>query len=240
VPLPSRDLLPGADVFPGLDFIGGEAVEGRLVNQLVDPGFESGVQIFDAAHVAANVVDGSRVVSEPALRGNYSLELAAIVNANPAANLMLVSRSWNAQAVVDQVWSCAALVGWISAGLTARLELTFTGIDGLDLLSTSDDSFTGSEDRLEIQNALAPPGTGAVRLSVMLLAQNAGATGKALFDDMMLVNRAQVPDIDEWWDGDSGGALWEGARFGSLSSQRDEDTPSYAQIKPLVPSYWYA
>jgi hypothetical protein len=216
---------------------------GPITNWLPDPGFESGALIHGYRIVETGVTDTSRIVASPAISGDGSLRLSVSGNATGVKEGPLVRVGWRVRvdlAEPGSPWSAAAMADYITPALGARLALAFEDAAQVQL----EQHFVwlrgevAPRARLKVEGKAAPEGTVWVRFELGLMAGAVPAQiGQAVCDECMLVDDDEVPE--DFFDGDSGGAYWLGARYGSPSTLRN-DAATLEEMRYWVPPYFYS
>jgi hypothetical protein len=192
------------------------------------------------AHASTSVLTGTPQV----ISGDRSLRIANIANASTSTSFTMSSIGWHLPTVEGDQWSFSALGGYCShPSLRARISAIFRDAAKVNIAGGPNPSTetTGGQQaptRLSL-SATAPPGAAYALLYMNLIhsGATAGVVGSCTFDEVMAVKNEPLPA--EWFDGDSGGAYWSGARYYSSSIEHG-DGDSLEEMKDWVPPYFFS
>jgi hypothetical protein len=235
-PLTEITGVPLRDAAAGGTATGGVLAAAAAINELQDPGFESGILNHELRFVAPGVKDATAVASTPTISGNYSLIVAQSADTSTGEPTK-TTVGWHAAAADGQVWSASCAAGLVTPGFRAALSITFLDITG-GVLTTQTVSTTSIEPvRLDLKGIPAPAAAARVRygLSLIETASNGNVAARAVFDDRILC-RGTLPG--EWFDGHTPGAEYETVAYWSRSRLRGESA-TFQQIKTWIPPFMY-
>lgn len=207
-------------------------------NYAIDPGFESGALRYVARTVTASVEDSSQIVIAPTISGARSLILSATANGSASTNASLISIGWRVPAAQGEKWSFGATCAYASAGYQGKITMSFqdAALSGLASASANGATAQSAPAQISILAQTAPLSTAWLYYSVDLyLTTPAGSVGSVAFDDLLLQKQGS---LTSYFDGDTGGCSWRGARFYS-TSDRPGTADSFAKILDWVPPYYY-
>jgi hypothetical protein len=192
------------------------------LNEFFDPGFESGALWRDRQIAAATVTDYTRVVSDPAISGTYSLRVECSANGSGDGELVLVG--WDYVTVNDVEWSAACIAGYAPAHLRGRLSIVaFSGGAGGTELAREDAVTEYGEiapTELHVDGFLTPSGTDTVEIQCAIETDEAATIGGVSFDNLTIVKDAETAEPQP--GGESAGYAWAGPAYGSASQEVPE------------------
>lgn len=175
-------------------------------------------------------------VSEPAIDGAYSLRLGWSGNASDHLGA-LGWAYWDVAVAPGEVWSAACRAGFCTPNTRATLAVEYRGVTG-SLLTQEVQTDVGQSTpvNLVVAGLVAPAGAWTARIWLRVRNTVAGLASGAAYFDRVMVNEGDAPFA--YFDGDSGGARWSGARFHS-PSERAGRAEEMDLIESLVPPYYY-
>jgi hypothetical protein len=213
----------------------------RATNLVPNPRFMAGVLGAFTVRNASGIVGDAHLVEEPAIGDGPSLEVVVTANPTVIANGPIYSVGWTFPVQPGDVLSWGAACDFVTPGLIAGASISFRTATDIELTRAVnfDDPATGavpSRRRVVVEGETAPANAAFVLVEVMLWAgDDLAATGRAIFDELMLSPTDTLP---AFFDGDCGGARWQGPRFWS-GSDRLGQAESIEPLMDIVAPYWY-